>query len=171
MCLLKKMRAERSRCSGHMWSKIIKNHQKSSKIIVPSVWGAWILVGTPSETPMLVYKLHSRQREPQSTNRKNLWTRMGVLQNKFTSRKNICVCWKKSELKDRDVSVLGFGTADFAQSTSATLKAAEMIAFSQKECNDNLDKEVTKADECKRIFLLLRHYGPLLILPRWFSFS
>ena len=51
--------------------------------------------------------------------------------------------------RDRDVSVLGFATGDLTGSTSTTLKAAEMIVFSQKECNDNLDKELEKNRKCK----------------------
>ena len=52
--------------------------------------------------------------------------------------------------KDREVTVLGFATtSEITGSTSTTLKAAEMLVYSKKECNDNLQKELTKSKECK----------------------
>jgi hypothetical protein len=44
---------------------------------------------------------------------------------------------------------LGYATGDLYGSTSTTLKAAEMIVFSQNECNDNLEKELTINEACK----------------------
>ena len=63
----------------------------------------------------------------------------------------ICLPYSSNSKKreDRDVKVMGFATGDSFGSTSTTLKAAEMIVFTQKECNDNLDKELNKNQECK----------------------
>ena len=44
---------------------------------------------------------------------------------------------------------MGFATDDISGSTSTTLKAAEMIVFSKEECNENLDTELNKNQECK----------------------
>ena len=59
---------------------------------------------------------------------------------------------------------MGFATGDIYGSTSTTLKAAEMIVFSKKECNENLDKELNKNQKCKFLiisdFLCCSHYSP-----------
>ena len=51
--------------------------------------------------------------------------------------------------KDRSVRVLGYATGDIHGSTSTTLKAADMLVYSEKECNDNLENELIKNDACK----------------------
>ena len=47
--------------------------------------------------------------------------------------------------------MLGFATDGLSRSTSTTLKAAKMLVFSKAECNDNLQKELTKNEECKLV--------------------
>ena len=50
---------------------------------------------------------------------------------------------------DKEASVAGFATGDIYESTSTTLKVADMLVFSQDECNDNLQTELNKSEECK----------------------